>query len=232
MLPLLADDANAAVRAAVAAHECCPVDTLVTLAHDPDAAVCKAAAENPSCPVDLLDQLLAVVPEVVLANSSAPEHLLVAGSQVRAPQLRAAVAANPSTPVRQLQLLGRDPDPLVAGALASNPNTPASVRRRARDGGANARGRSSEANPTRPTAAPAADGPHRGTRRVQATGQVAWTVDVQNATSSVPSSASEGSSPVDGPPASSARSAASTASVSDCSVYAIEMGRRALAVAP
>ena len=84
------------------------------------------------CPVELLDQLLAVVPEVVLANARAPEHLLVAGSQVRSRQLRAAVAANPSTPVRQLQLLGRDPDPLVAGAVASNPSAPANVRRRAR----------------------------------------------------------------------------------------------------
>ena len=132
MLVLLADDPDAGVRAAVAAHERCPVDTLVTMAHDPDPAVCAAAAQNPICPVELLDQLLAVVPEVVLANSRAPEHLLVAGSQVRSRHLRAAVAANPSTPVRQLQLLGRDPDPLVAGAVASNPSTPANVRRRAR----------------------------------------------------------------------------------------------------
>ena len=132
MLVLLADDPDAGVRAAVAAHERCPVDTLVTMAHDPDPAVCAAAAQNPTCPVELLDQLLAVVPEVVLANSRAPEHLLVAGSQVRARHLRAAVAGNPSTPVRQLQLLGRDPDPLIASALASNPSTPANVRRRAR----------------------------------------------------------------------------------------------------
>jgi hypothetical protein len=132
MLVLLADDPDAGVRAAVAAHERCPVDTLVTMAHDPDPAVCAAAAQNPICPVELLDQLLAVVPEVVLANPRAPEHLLVAGSQVRARHLRAAVAGNPSTPVRQLQLLGRDADPLIASALASNPSTPANVRRRAR----------------------------------------------------------------------------------------------------
>ena len=98
MLVLLADDPDAGVRAAVAAHERCPVDTLVTMAHDPDPAVCAAAAQNPICPVELLDQLLAVVPEVVLANSRAPEHLLVAGSQVRARHLRAAVAGEPVHP--------------------------------------------------------------------------------------------------------------------------------------
>src|SRR4029078_7787703 len=95
--------------------------------HDPDPTVCAAAAQNPICPVELLDQLLAVVTEVLLATSRAPEHLLVARSQVRARHLRAAVAANPSTPVRQLQLLARDPDPLVAGAVAADPSTPAKL---------------------------------------------------------------------------------------------------------
>jgi hypothetical protein len=89
-------------------------------------------ADNPHCPIELLDQLLSVVPEVVLSNPRAPEQLLVAGTQVGVAKLRAAVAANPSTPARELQTLARDPDRMVVRALASNPNAPASVRRKAR----------------------------------------------------------------------------------------------------
>jgi hypothetical protein len=132
MLTLLADDADPSVRAAVAAHAACPVETLVTLTHDAHPSVCAAVADNPGCPVELLDELVGVVPEVVLSNPRTPEHLLVAGSQVRAGQLRAAVAANPATPARQLQALARDPDPMVVAALADNETAPSNARRRAR----------------------------------------------------------------------------------------------------
>jgi hypothetical protein len=132
LLTVLADDPDPSVRAAVAAHPDCPVETLVTLTHDATPSVCAAVADNPGCPLELLDDLVAVVPEVVLANPRAPEHLLVAGSQVRSRHLRAAVAANPATPARQLQQLARDPDLSVVAALAENDAAPSSARRRAR----------------------------------------------------------------------------------------------------
>ncbi len=132
MLALLADDADATVRAAVPAHESCPVEVLGQLAGDQFAGVCASVAENPNCPAETLEQLLSIVPEVVLSNPRSPEHLLVAGSQVASPLLRAAVAANPATPARELQSLARDADRVVVRAVAENPNAPANVRRRAR----------------------------------------------------------------------------------------------------
>ena len=194
---------------------------------------CAAAAQNPICPVELLDQLVAVVPEVVLANSRAPEHLLVAGSQVRSRHLRAAVAANPSTPGRQLQLLGRDPDPLVAGAVASNPSTPTNVRRRARDDGASAAeaelGFDTDATETRPRpdGSTAASGGVR--RRARSRGpSTSRERDQQRAVLGCGRLEPRRAVHQRAAP----RSAASTASVSDCSVYAIEIGKRVAAVAP
>jgi hypothetical protein len=132
MLALLADDRDATVRATVAAHQACPVDVLARLADDQFTGVCARVAEHASCPIEILEQLLGIVPEVVLSNPRAPEHLLIAGSLVASPALRAAVAANPSTPTRELQSLARDPDRAVVRALASNPNTPTGARRKAR----------------------------------------------------------------------------------------------------
>jgi hypothetical protein len=132
MLALLAEDSDATVRAAVAAHESCPTEVLVQLAGDQFPGVCASVAENVNCPSETLEQLLSIVPEIVLANPRSPEHVLVAGSQVASPSLRAAVAANPSTPTRELQVLARDPDRGVVRSLAENPNAPTGVRRRAR----------------------------------------------------------------------------------------------------
>jgi hypothetical protein len=147
LLAMLATDGDPTVRAAVAAHERCPDEAFASLARDAYPGVCAAVAENAACPVELLDELLAVAPEVVLANPRAPEHLLVAGSQVRSRAIRVAVAGNPATPARQLQLLVRDSDPVVAAAVAANPNASASTRRRARRAA------------TRVTRAAKADGP-------------------------------------------------------------------------
>jgi hypothetical protein len=80
----------------------------------------------------LLCELLALVPDAVLANPSAPAAVLAAGSRIDASPLRLAVASNPKTPVKQLQALARDGDLAVARAAAENPATPANVRRRAR----------------------------------------------------------------------------------------------------
>jgi hypothetical protein len=132
MLALLAGDRDAKVRSTVAAHPACPVDVLVQLANDQFPGVCARVAENPNCPVETLEQLLSIVPEVVLSNPRAPEHVLVAGSQVASKRLRAAVAGNPSTPARELQALARDADRDVVRALAANPHAPAGARRRAR----------------------------------------------------------------------------------------------------
>ncbi len=132
MLVLLADDDDATVRAAVATHASCPVEVLVELAGDQFTGVCAGVAAHPNCPAETLEQLLSIVPEVVLSNPRSPEHVLVAGSQVTSPMLRAAVAANPSTPGRELQTLARDADRTVVSALAENPNAPANVRRKAK----------------------------------------------------------------------------------------------------
>src|SRR5215207_2617810 len=64
----------------------------------------------------------------------------------------------------------------------------------------------------------------------QDAGSVACTVDVQKDTVKAPSS-SRGSRPVTRPPSSSSRNAASAPSTSDCSVYAIEIGKRDSVVA-
>lgn len=131
MLALLTEDPDASVRSAVAEHGSCPVETLVALANDQFPGVCAHVALHASCPVDILEQLLSVVPEAVLSNPRAPEHLLIAGSQVASPSLRAAVAANPATPLHELQALARDPDRRVVRAVSSNPNAPTRVRRKA-----------------------------------------------------------------------------------------------------
>ena len=102
------------------------------LAHDPDSRVCAAVAGNPSCPPELLSELLALVPDAVLANPNAPAAVLAAGSRIDTRRLRTAVAANPATPAKQLQSLARDGDPEVVRAVLENPSTPPNVRRRAR----------------------------------------------------------------------------------------------------
>jgi hypothetical protein len=132
VLVRLADDPASAVRATVAGFETVPPEILARLATDPDPAVCGAVAENPCCPLELLDTLVGVVPESVLANPRAPEHLLQAGVQVKSPPLRAAVAANPSTPARLLDVLSHDPSEAVRTAVAEHPNASARARRRAR----------------------------------------------------------------------------------------------------
>ncbi len=120
------------MRAAAAAQPGLEPEVFFTLAHDPDPRVCAAVAHNPACPADLLGELLALVPEAVLANPATPAALLAAGSRIDARDLRTAVAANPATPAKQLQALARDDDPAVVRAVAENPTTPANVRRRAR----------------------------------------------------------------------------------------------------
>ncbi len=132
VLAKLAEDADSSVRAAAAAHPGIEPEQLSVLAHDPDSRVCAAVAGNPSCPPELLSELLALVPDAVLANPSAPAAALAAGSRIDARRLRTAVAANPATPAKQLQALARDGDPEVVRAVAENPSTPANVRRRAR----------------------------------------------------------------------------------------------------
>jgi Leucine rich repeat variant len=132
MLALLADDPDARVREGVAAHESCAVETLSSLARDSFPSVCAHVAANSSTPPELLDQLLSIVPEIVLANPHAPDRLLVAGSKAQTAALRAAVAANPSTSPRELQALARDTDRAVVTALASNPSAPRGTVRRAR----------------------------------------------------------------------------------------------------
>jgi hypothetical protein len=116
----------------VAAHGSCSLETLASLAADDLPAVCAKVAANAATPPELLDELLSVVPEVVLANPRASERLLVAGSLAQSPALRAAAASNPSTPARELQTLARDNDRLVVAALATNPNAPSGARKRAR----------------------------------------------------------------------------------------------------
>jgi hypothetical protein len=132
LLEHLADDPNPAVRATVAADERTSVETLDAMSHDSSPMVCAAVAQNPKCPIEMLDALLAVAPEVVLANPRAPEHLLVAGSKVKSRLMRAAVAANPTTPDRQLQQLAQDPDSEVRAAVAANVAASPRARRRAR----------------------------------------------------------------------------------------------------
>jgi len=128
----LVNDASSDVRATVAASDRVSPELFGLLAHDADPAVCAAVAQNPACPVELLDELVGVVPETVLSNPQTPEHLLSAGSQVRSPQLRAAVAANPATPTRVLETLSRDPSDEVRDAVAENPSSSPRARRRAR----------------------------------------------------------------------------------------------------
>jgi hypothetical protein len=132
ILALLADDPDTGVREMVAAHGSCSLETLASLAADDLPAVCAKVAANAATPPELLDELLSVVPEVVLANPRASERLLVAGSLAQSPALRAAAASNPSTPARELQTLARDNDRLVVAALATNPNAPSGARKRAR----------------------------------------------------------------------------------------------------
>ena len=132
ILVRLAEDADSSVRAAAAAYPGLEPETLFVLAHDPDSRVCAAVAGNPSCPPELLSELLALVPDAVLANPNAPSTVLAAGSRIDARRLRTAVAANPATPAKQLQSLARDGDPEVVRAVVENPSTSPNVRRRAR----------------------------------------------------------------------------------------------------
>jgi prefoldin subunit 5 len=132
LLPQLAADPDSSVRTAVAGRVGIPAGMLAELAADPDPAVCAAVAENPGCAVELLDALVGVAPEAVLSNPRTPEHLLQAGAQVKASQLRAAVAANPSTPARLLDTLSHDPSEAVLRAVAVHPSASSKARRRAR----------------------------------------------------------------------------------------------------
>jgi hypothetical protein len=132
LLLRLAEDEESSVRASVAAHPKVDIETLLVLARDPDPLVCEAVANNPACPAEALQELVGIVPDLVLSNPKASEALLVAGSQVDSPRLRMMVARNPATPAKQLRRLARDPDLDVLAAVAEHPKTPASARRRAR----------------------------------------------------------------------------------------------------
>jgi hypothetical protein len=137
--PTLPPDARAAlgsdsapiVRIAVAAHTDTPSDVLVRLAHDVDPSVCAAAGANAACPPETLDELVAALPAVVLANPSVPGHLLVAGARTADPELRSRVGSNPATPERLLTSLARDRDDRVLRAVLGNPSTPKQARQRA-----------------------------------------------------------------------------------------------------
>ncbi len=132
LLLRLAEDEESSVRASVAAHPKVDIETLLVLARDPDPLVCEAVANNPACPAEALQELVGIVPDLVLSNPKASEALLVAGSQVDSPRLRMMVARNPATPAKQLRRLARDPDLDVLAAVVDHPKTPASARRRAR----------------------------------------------------------------------------------------------------
>jgi hypothetical protein len=127
----LADDTAAIVRVAVATRNDTPPDVLVRLARDLDPGVCAAVGANPSCPPETLDDLVAVLPTVVLRNPSVPGHLLVAGARTADPELRSQVGANPATPERLLTSLARDRDDRVLRAVLGNPSTPRPARQRA-----------------------------------------------------------------------------------------------------
>ncbi len=131
-LSRLAEDPDSSVRAAVARHEHSEVDLLVRLARDPDPAVCGAVAENPRCPTEVLDDLVGIAADAVLENPQAATTLLVAGSVVDEPRLRASVARNPKTPPKRLKRLADDTDAEVLQAIAEHPQAPKSARRRAR----------------------------------------------------------------------------------------------------
>jgi hypothetical protein len=82
-------------------------------------------------PPESLDDLVAVLPTVVLRNPSVPGHLLVAGARTADPELRSQVGANPATPERLLTSLARDRDDRVLRAVLGNPSTPRPARQRA-----------------------------------------------------------------------------------------------------
>jgi hypothetical protein len=130
LLGHLAVDEDPIVRTTVAQRHDLATDLLLTLARDPDPMVCAAVAANTNCPPDLLVELAGYAASVVLANPSAPESLLVAGSTNTSPQLRAAVAANPKTPVKSLRKLAHDSDVDVLRAVMENSRTPSDSRRR------------------------------------------------------------------------------------------------------
>ncbi len=132
LLAQLATDPDSTVRGAVAGHENLTVDVLVALARDPDLDVCAAVAQNPLCPSDVLGDLVGIVPHSVLANPSAAKALLVAGSVVDQPRLRATVARNPATPPKRLRKLANDDDADVLAGVADHPQAPKAARRRAR----------------------------------------------------------------------------------------------------
>jgi hypothetical protein len=80
----------------------------------------------------VLDDLVGIAADSVLGNPQAATALLVAGSVVEEPRLRASVARNPNTPPKRLKRLARDNDSEVLQAVAEHPQTPKSARRRAR----------------------------------------------------------------------------------------------------
>jgi hypothetical protein len=131
LLARLADDPDSSVRCAVATHASVDVEVLKVLARDPDPEVCAAVARNPRCPTELLDELVGIAADSVLGNPQAASALLVAGSVIDEPRLRASVARNPNTPRRRLKRLARDDDVEVLRAVAEHPQTPKAARRRA-----------------------------------------------------------------------------------------------------
>ncbi len=129
-LEQLAEDAEPVVREGAGRNVALSTETLRRLASDCDRTVCAAVAGNPLCPPDMLQELGHVLPQVVLANPSAPPRILAAGALASDPDLRLKVARNPATPGEVLGKMAGDPDDRVLAAIVEHRATPPRARRR------------------------------------------------------------------------------------------------------